>query len=385
MQLRDIAWGSVKRRKGRVAFVLAAVALGIGTIVGLVSLTRAMQAEVGDELDKFGANIIVTPRSELLDLTYGGVQFGDVAVDQERLRVEDAGLIRTIPNRRNISAVSPKLVGTMVVKGVRIVIVGTRVDQEPGLKSWWQISGRAPRSSTEALAGSDVLTALGIPCDTPVSIDGSDIRIVGSVAPTGSIDDRSLFVDLGVAQRLLKRPNAVSLIEVSALCRGCPIDDIVQQIGAVLPHAKVAPIRQAVAAREQSVQHLTKFAYAIAGLLLAVGMLLVMTTTMASVTERTREIGILRAVGFRRTHVVRVILLETTLVTAVGGLVGWALGVGAARVLGPLVANISTPIGADLLLATAAVLSSALIGVAGGAYPALRAAQLDPSIALRQI
>jgi putative ABC transport system permease protein len=385
MQLHDIAWGSVRRRKGRVAFVLAAVVLGIGTIVGLVSLTRAMQTEVSDELDKFGANIIVTPRSQLLDLAYGGVLLGGVAVDEEHLRLEDAALIRTIPNRRNISAVSPKLVGTTVVGPARVVIVGTRFGQEAGIKTWWQIEGRLPQSADEALAGSDVLAALGVERGGAIGLDGTRVRVVGSIAPTGSIDDRSIFVDLAVAQRVLKRPGAISLIEVSALCRGCPIDDIVAQIGAVLPHAKVAPIRQAVAAREQSVRHLTQFAYAISGLLLAVGMLLVMTTTMASVTERTHEIGILRAVGFRRSHVVRVILLETTLVTAVGGLLGWALGVGAARVLGPLVADLSTPIGADALLATVAILSSALIGVAGGAYPALRAAQLDPAIALRQI
>ena len=58
MQLRHIAFDSVKRRKGRFAFVLAAVVLGIGTIVALVALTRTMQIEVSDELDKFGANIV---------------------------------------------------------------------------------------------------------------------------------------------------------------------------------------------------------------------------------------------------------------------------------------------------------------------------------------
>ena len=83
MQLRDIAWASVTRRRGRFVFALAAVALGIGTVVALVSISRAMRAEVGDELDRFGANIIITPKARSLDVAYGGLAVAGLTVAAE--------------------------------------------------------------------------------------------------------------------------------------------------------------------------------------------------------------------------------------------------------------------------------------------------------------
>ena len=384
MYLHDIAWESVKRRKARFAFVLAAVVLGIGTVVALAALTRTMQVEVGDELDKFGANIVVTPKSDVLDLAYGSLALGGLAVTREELTLDDAVKIRSIPNHHNVSAVAPKLLGVTTVGKTRVILIGTRFAQEPG-RQWWQISGALPQVRGQVLLGADAATALGASVGSTLSIAGQDVRVTGTLAPTGSSDDRAIFCDLELAQQALGRPNGVSLIEVSALCRGCPIEDIVAQIGAALPHAKVTPIRQAVAARERAVRQLTRFSYAVSALLLLVGTLVVMTTMMSSVSERTQEIGILRAVGFRRTHVATIVLLETVVVTSLGGVLGWAAGLLAAKTFGPMLAQVTSPVIVDTRLAVVAVVSAVLIGIAGGAYPAARAAQMDPALALRQI
>ena len=119
MQLHDVAFGSLRRRRGRFMFVLAALILGIGTVVALTSLSRAMRSDVSDELDRFGANIIVTPKATTLALEYGGMDVGGLTVDARELHMEDAALIRTIPNKRNISAVAPKLIGTTTIGGWR--------------------------------------------------------------------------------------------------------------------------------------------------------------------------------------------------------------------------------------------------------------------------
>ncbi len=385
MQLRHLAWESVKRRKARYAFTLGAVVLGIGTIVGLISLTRAMETELGDELDRFGANIVVTPKARMVDLAYGGLALGGVSVDRRDLATEDAAAIRTIPNRRNISAVGPKLVGTTTVNAIDVVVIGTHFNQEPRIKTWWQVEGRWPSAPGEVLVGAEAAHALSTGVGRRLSIGGDPFVVAGTVGATGSIDDQAIFIDLGVAQTLLDRPGAVTLIEVSALCRGCPIEDIVQQISAVLPHARVVPVRQAAAAREQTVRQFTRFSYVLSALVLIVGTLVVMTTMMSSVLERTQEIGVLRAVGFRRTHVAAVILLETLLVTIIGGVLGSIAGFLIARTFGPVMANIASPVAFHPQLAAAAVLFAVLVGIAGGAYPAIRAAQMDPTHALRQI
>lgn len=385
MQLRDIAWASLKRRPGRFAFALAAVALGIGTVVALVSLSRAMRAEVGDELDRFGANIVITPKARSLDVAYGGVAVAGLTVDTEELHTSDADAIRTIPNKRNVSAVAPTLVGTLEIEGQRALLIGVRFRDESGVKSWWQIDGRLARNAGEVMIGSDAAHTLSKVTGDRITLAGESRTIVGVIAPNGSLDDQAVLADLGVAQQALGKPDAVTMIEVSALCRGCPIEEMVSQMAVVLPHARVAPIRQAVAARERAVLQFSRFAYAVSGIVLLVGTLVVLTTMMASVTERTQEIGILRAIGYRRTQVARVILLEALAVNFAGGVAGWLAGFAASRALGPAMAQLTTPIPLDFTLGAAAVLTALVLGAAGGSYPAIRAARMDPAYALRHL
>lgn len=385
MQLRDIAFESLKRRRGRFAFVLAALVLGIGTVVALVSLSRAMQREVGDQLDRFGANIVVTPKATLLGLGYGAIDLGGVAVDAQELHLADADRVSTIAHHRNISAVAPKVIGTAEVDGRKSVVIGVRFDQERRVKSWWQVRGRMARTPDEALLGTDAAQGLGKGEGDSVRVGDRALRVVGVIGPTGSLDDRAIYADLTLAQTVLGRPDGVSLIDVSALCRGCPIDDIVAEIAAVLPNARVAPIRQAVAAREQAVLQMTRFAYAVSVVVLLVGALVIMTTMVASVTERTQEIGILRAVGFRRTHVARLILLEALAISLLGGVLGWAAGVGVARAFGRTLVQLGTPVPVEGWLALTALALSAALGVLSSIYPAAKAASLDPSQALRHI
>jgi putative ABC transport system permease protein len=384
MRLHDIALASIGRRKTRFALVLGVIGLGVATVVALIALTRTMQREVGDELDRFGANILITPKSDVYDLSFGALSLGGLSVTDRELTGRDADAVLTIHHRRNISVVSPKLVGVAAVGGARVLLVGTHVAREPGLKPWWRITGEVPTSDREALVGSEVAVALGIAPGAELAVGRESVRVAGVLAATGSIDDRAIFSDLTVAERVLDRPGAISLIEVSALCRGCPIEDIVTQIAAAIPHARVTPIRQAVAAREKAVGQLTRFSFAIAALLVVAGALVVATTAMASVAERTQEIGVLRAVGFRGSHVAAVILIETVLVTALGGFAGWTAGVVAARVLGPGVAGTASVVAIEPLLGLAAVAGAVLVGIAGGVYPAARAAAMDPSLALRQ-
>ena len=385
MQIRDIAWSSLKRRKARFAFVLAALAIGVGTTVAMSALTRSMQAEVSDELDRFGANIIITPKTGSLDLGYGGLPIGGVTVDAQELRMADIPAIRTIPNKRNISAVAPKLIGTLDLNGQRIILIGADLAQERLVKSWWKVAGRFAVLPTEAMVGAEATQILHTAIGDVITLGGRTVTVTGLIAATGSLDDRAVFADLALAQHALGRPGGVSLIEVSALCGGCPIEDIVAQIGAALPHARVAPIRQAVAARERAMLQFTRFGYAVSLVVLLVGIMVVMSAMMSSVTERTAEIGILRAVGFRQWQVARMLLIETVAISVAGGISGWLLGSVAARFAGPVIAQLENPVALPWALAGPAVLLAVLVGTIGGIYPALRAARMDPAHALRYL
>jgi putative ABC transport system permease protein len=385
VQIRDIAFGSVKRRRGRAAFLAVALALGIGSVVALVGLTGAMRAEIGDELDRFGANIVITPRATMLDLAYGSLDVGGLAVDAQALTEADARAVRTIHHRRNISAVAPKLIATTDVEDQRVLLIGVDFRQERGIKSWWELEGRVPQEPGEVLLGAEAARVLRKTAGDAAALHGRDVVVAGVLGATGTLDDRAVFADLGLVQAVLDRPGAVTLIEVSALCRGCPIEDIVAQIAGVLPHARVTPIRQAVAVREQAVEQMTRFAYLVAIIVLLAGGLVMTTTTLASVTERTQEIGILRAVGFRQTHVVRMILIEVLLVSAAGGALGWVAGSFGARLFGGAIAQLSEPVPVSGELALFSLVAAVTLGLASGAYPAWRASRLDPADAFRAL
>jgi putative ABC transport system permease protein len=383
VQIRDIAFGSLRRRRGRAAFLAVSLALGIGSVVALVGLTGAMQAEIGDELDRFGANIVIAPRATMLDLAYGSLEVGGLTVDAKNLTETDARAVRTIPHKRNISAVAPKLIAPSEVDGERVLLIGVDFRQERGIKSWWELEGRVPQDTGEVLLGAEAARVLGRAPGARLAVHGRDLTVAGVLGATGALDDRAVFAELGLVQAALGRPGAVTLIEVSALCRGCPIEDIVAQIAAVLPHARVTPIRQAVAVREQAVAQMTRFAYLVAAIVLLAGGLVMTTTTLASVTERTQEIGILRAVGFRQTHVVRMILLEVLLVSAAGGALGWVAGSLGAHLFGRTIGQLAAPVPPSGELALFSLLAAVTLGLASGAYPAWRASRLDPTEAFR--
>lgn len=385
MQLRDIAWRSLKRRRARFAFMLAALALGSGTVVALTALSGAMQREIGDELDRFGANIVVTPKTRTVDVGYGGLAVAGLNIDAQSLSTKDAQLIRTIRHSRNVSAVAPKLLGTSLVNQSPALVIGTVFAQERGIKSWWTMTGRFAENANEALVGSELARELKLATGSPVTLADRALTVAGVLAATGSVDDQALFADLALVQEVLKRPGAVSVIDVSALCRGCPIDDIVSQIAAVLPHARVAPIAQAVATRERSVREFTRFSYAVSVIVLFVGLMVVLTTMMGAVTERTQEIGVLRAIGFRQRQVAAVFFMESAAINVAGGFVGWVAGTAAAAGLGPMLTSLSHPIEPSATLAAVAMGIAVLVGATGSAYPALRAARMEPSRALRHL
>lgn len=385
MHLSDIAWASVRRRPGRLVFMLVGLALGLGTVVTLVTLADVMHRQIADELDRFGANIVITPKVTALDVAYGGTPVAGVTIDAAELSTDDVVRVRTIHHHRNLAAVVPRLLGVADIDGRRVLLVGLGLDQAGAVKPWWRVDGRAAGKPDEVMLGADAAQVLGISIGDTVRLDGATRRVTGVLRPTGAIEDRAILTDLGVAQAVLHRPGAVSYIEVSALCTGCPIEAIVQQIAAVLPNARVSPIRQALAARDEALRQFVLFSWVVSAVVLLVGGLVVVSTMMASVTDRTQEIGVLRAIGFRQRQVATIVLIEAVAVNVLAGFSGWAIGTIAARLTAPLLAHAVAPTVPDVRLAGLAIGLAVVIGAAGGAYPALRAARLDPVQALRHL
>ncbi len=385
MNLRTIALNNLRRRKARLAFLIMGLLVGIATVVTLISLTEALTMEAEHKIDSFGANILVTPESDDLSLSYGGVTVGGITVDPEPIREAALPRIRTIPNARNIAAVAPKILGAVDVGERRVVLMGVDPKVEFGLKRWWTIEGRALAAPDELVAGSEVARSLGLAMGDSVEIAGRTFALTGILQPTGSQDDRMLIAALPVAQQILGREGEVSLVEIAALCADCPVEDLVSQISTVLPGTRVTALQQVVKSRMHALDQFRLFSLSVAGVVVFIGALVVFVTMMGSVNERTREIGIFRALGFRRGHVMRLIMTEAATVSLLAGALGYLAGMAATWGLLPFLAEEHPHLAFNPLLLGGALVLAVTVGALASFYPALHASRMEPTEALRAL
>jgi putative ABC transport system permease protein len=386
MRLRTVAFGNLRRRSSRAAFLVAGLLVGIATVVTLLTMSRALTVHAQNQLETYGANIVVAPRTDDLSLSYGGVALGGVRLQARDLREADLSRIRAIPNKENIAIVAPELLGAVEVKGRQTLLLGVRPRDEFELKKWWKLDGRPPAAGDELVAGSTAARRLGLRTGDVVALDGRTFRVTGVLHPTGSQDDEVLIAELGAAQSLLGKPGKVTLVQIAALCSDCPVEEIAVQLSDALPGTEVTAMQQVTKNRMQALDVFRTFSYVIAAIIIAIEALVVFVTMMGSVNARTREIGIFRALGFRRSHVTRLVLMEAAVASVVAGVLGYLAGMVASYLLLPFFAeglNVSVVWAPPL--AAGAVLLAVLIGSLGSLYPALHASRLDPTVALRAI
>ena len=386
MKLHTISINNLKRRKAKMAFLTIGLMVGIATIVTLVTLTRSMSSDIERKMDEFGANILVTPQSNGLSMNYGGISLGGVSFDQREIREEDLAKIKTITNHKNISAVSPKVLGGIKISDHDVLLVGVNFESELKMKQWWKIFGNDPKSEHELLLGSDASKVLNVSPGDNLHIKGESFKVAGVLDQTGSQDDALVFASLAKAQKLLGKEGKISMAEVAALCSGCPIGDMVTQIAEKIPDAKVSAIQQVVEGRLKALDQFKRFSYAMAGVVVFIGSLIVFVTMMGSVNERTTEIGVFRAIGFRKSHIMRIILFEAALVSLLAGFLGYGVGMGGAKLALPFMAESKNAhLIWDSTVAFGSIGLALMLGLLASLYPALHASKMDPTEALRAL
>ena len=391
MKLRDVAVIGLMRQKGKKAFVILAMALGCATVVSLFSFVDTQRRTIERQFDEYGANIVVLPKSDSLGLSYGGINLSGVVANLEEIHLTDIDKIWDIPNRDNIRAVSPKLLGAVEVKNRRdllsqVLMVGVFFEEELRIKSWWEIIGTTPDEPDEVIIGSDVKTQLGVAPGDILRVNGSEMKISGILKPTGGQDDGIIFADYGMVSSFLGKKGVVSMAEVSALCSDCPIETITTQINSVLPNANIKEVRQVMQQKMQTVHQFENFALTVTIVIAVIGAVLVFASMMGAVSERKQEIGVFRAVGYSRAHIITIILTEAMILSAVAGLVGSIGGFEVAR--GVLPALLSTSIQSVVVspvLIGVIVPGVVLVGMLATFYPAFKAARIDPAIAINSL
>jgi len=245
MTLKDIALLNLRRRKAKAGFVLAGLLIGVATLVAMVSLTQALTHEINHKLEKYGANILVTPRTDQLTLSYEGLSLGGFSFETKEIHEADLARIRDIQYASNLAAVGPMALGVVKIGEREALLAGVDFAALPILKPWWNWAGGEP-GENQALLGAEAARLLGLKTGDAVAIAGRDLGVAGVLEPTGSQDDHLIFTRLATAQALLGKPGLVSMAEVAALCKDCPVEEMVEQIAHALPGAKVVDRKSVV-------------------------------------------------------------------------------------------------------------------------------------------
>ena len=375
------------------------IAVGITAVILLTSIGEGLHQFILAEFSQFGTNLIsIQPGKSQTHGANVGV-FGSV----RQLTIEDAEALRRLPD---VEYVDPSLSGTAELRANgrtrRTVVYGAGPDFTKVLASKVQVGSFLPdEDPTQARAlvvlGSKVRQELfgqgssaeQNPLGSYLRISGQRYRIIGVMEPKGQIlgldMDDMVIIPAARALELFNRPG---LMEVHLSYRpGANLERVLRGITELLVqrHGRedftLVPQQQSLEVLESVLAVITFAVGALGGISLLVGGVGILTIMTMAVTERTSEIGLLRALGAQESQILMLFLGEALLLSALGGLAGLALGIGIAQALHLLFPAL--PVHTPWLFAVLAELSAVSIGLAAGVIPARHAARMNPVEALR--
>ena len=416
--------GAVLRQGRQLLFVALTVALGVSLATAMLNVMFDVGDKVNQELKAFGANITVTSKNaSILKDIYG---LDDASAPKEYLAESDIGKLKTIFWTNNIVAFSPHLAGNLKLDGgSEVAVSGTWFDHymklptgeefstgEQYLKSWWQVEGAWPKETEpdSVLVGKTLAQKLNVKPGESISYvkkDGTKavFRIAGLVSGGGEEDDQivaqlpAVQQALGLegkidsvnvsamttpenelARRAAANPKSLSLKEYEIWYCTSYVSSIAFQIEEVIANSVARPVRQ-IAESEGRILDKTQL------LMLLITVLSLLSATMgvsnlvsANIMERSKELGLLKAIGATDRSVVILVLTEIFMAGLIGGVAGYFAGLGFAQIIGHAVFGSSIAIN---MLVIPILIVLLILMLLLGSLPAIRSLLgLHPAIVL---
>jgi putative ABC transport system permease protein len=385
VELRHIAFGYLRRRKAKAALITFGLSVAVGAFVLVLSLMLSLRGTMDERLTQYGSNLVVMPTSSELDLSYGGVSLGAAGSGETRyLGDADVEAIRAIPSAADLTAVMPVLLEPVDFEGRTLLALGTDLDTSLRLKPWWRVEGTVPSRPDEVLVGLNVRNEGGLEAGDSVSIEGRPFAVTGILWETGGEEDNLVFFDRSVLADLTQRAGTVNLIEITASNTGV-IDGLTAEIQAALPEAAVSSVKSSIEFTEQANSALADFGVAVTLLIILIAGVVVTVTMLTAVKERQKEIGVFRAIGFKRRHIASLVLLESVMLSSAAAAAGVIGGLAGAALAPHVVGGLTLHMVVDPFVILAGLVVAYLVGLSAALYPAWRAAALDPITALKYV
>jgi len=415
-----LVYESFRRQKRRKLLAGAAITLGVTVATAMIAVATDIGDKINRELRAIGANLIVTPQEDSLDVEIGGVNLKPPS-DGAFLNEADLPKILGTFWHNNITGFAPMLPATVnlqhgdqkidsaplvgtyfskqVTYGTETVVTGVHATSP-----WWKVSGAWPSdNSQDVLVGEALAQRIGVKAGDQLMVSGRSARVSG-ILSAGDASDNEVIAPLAMAQEIIGRPGAVRQIYVSALTKpedafarrdpkslsGAIYDrwycspypqSIAFQLAEAIPHSHAEQIRQVAQNEGAVLTRIEGLIFLITLAALFASALAVSAAMATAIFERRAEVGLMKALGAGRMAVASVFFAEAALLAFIGGLIGFGVGSALAHQIGRSIfsSNISIPpVLLPVILAIAVIVT-----FAGSATAIRRAVGMDPVFALR--
>jgi len=392
-----VAFKSLSANKLRTFLAMLGIIIGVGAVISMLALGAGAQKRVMERIASMGTNLL---------LVHPGQRgFRGVMSDtSQRLKLSDAKAI--LEELSNVYQVAPVVRGQVQLKyfnrNIAIGMIGSSTTYFP-VRNFEIENGRAftegevERMARVAVLGpvtSKNLFGEASPVNETIKIKGINFRIVGITKAKGSRGrhnpDDQVVIPYTTAMKQLLGVDFLHEIDIQA-AEDVSLNEVQKAITSLLKkrHRSVEGMpddfhmhnqAEIVETASEVSRTFTVLLGSIAGISLLVGGIGIMNIMLVTVTERTREIGVRKAIGAKNKDILLQFIIEAIVLSGFGGLIGVALGIGAAQTIGKWTQFLTVTEPSSVLLALS---FSAAVGIFFGYYPARRAAQLDPIEALR--
>jgi len=353
-------------RKTRSLLTIVGIGIGIAAMVALGAIANGLEEGYTAMLTGSQGDLAVT-QADAADISTAAV---DEKVGQQ---------LEALPEVVDVTGMLQSIV---TAEGARYFMLFGYDPQGFAIEHFKIVEGEGLSDSKQVIIGKIAAENFKKGVGDSLKLFGSAFRIVGIYETGNGLEEGGGVVSLSDAQVLLSKPHQVALFTLR-LKPGADVEELRRKIERRIPDVTTSQSDQ-VANTQETIQMVRGFAWGIAFIAILIGAVGMMNTVLMSVFERTREIGVLRSLGWRRGRVLGLIVGESLALSLIGGLAGTALGVAAVRALG------SSPATGGLLqgrfspgLFIQALVVALVLGALGGFYPAWRASQLTPLEALR--
>ncbi len=386
MPFLRLAFKNILRHRIRSFLTLVGIATSVAVLFSIISFNRGFEKGLTKELERTGIHFMVVPSGcphEVASLVLHG------AVIPKFLDVTAMEKIREI---KEIELISPILVFQLPnPEKMRVdLIYGMEMSHITKLKPLWTVNGEIPATDDSVIIGSEIAGHDNIKVGDTIyySKEKKSFKVAGILKKTGSQDDAFIYMPIKAAQEVLKKTDGVTAIGVK-VANPEAINAVTEDLSMKIPGIQIVTMGQVMSSLSSLASSAKVLSLSIAAIAILISAVGVMNSILMAIFERTQEIGMMRSIGASRFDIFRIVIKETTLLTASGGVVGIILSTigsgiieGFVRKFMPYVPS-GKMIDFEPWLAGLCIAFSLFIGILSGIYPAWKAAKINPIEAIK--